>query len=133
MASDSGLDIQLDTAHLFREETFTDQRVGTLRRMTPVTVDGEFDMSRKVVYAGQTQLMTPAGALPLVFEIEAETLAQAFAQFGTAAKAALEQTMAELQEMRRQQASSIVIPGQEPGFGGIGGMGAGFGGKLRMP
>lgn len=125
-------DMQLDISSLYREEVFTDQKTGSLRRMTPITATGEVDTSRPVMYAGQTQLMTPAGALPLAFEIEAEDLATAIAKYGDAAREALEQTMEELREMRRQQASSIVIPGQEPGgFGGMGG--AMGGGKIRMP
>jgi nitrogen fixation/metabolism regulation signal transduction histidine kinase len=54
--------------------------------------------------------MTPAGVLPLSFEIEATNLAEACAGFAEGAKMAFEETMKELQEMRRQQASSIVIP-----------------------
>lgn len=119
-------DLRLDASQLYREEAFTDGRVGSIRQMTPVTADGQFDMSRKMLFAGQTQLMTAAGPLPLSFEIDASNLAEAVDKFADAAKASLMQTMEELQEMRRQQASSIVIPGQEPGFGGMGG-----GGKIR--
>jgi len=126
-------DMRLDTTSLYKEEVYTDGRVGSIRVMTPVNTDGSFDMNRAVLYTGQTQLMTPAGALPLAFEIEAGTLAEAIEKFADAAKQSLQQTMEELQEMRRQQASSIVIPGQEPGgLGGMGGLG-GAGGKFRMP
>ena len=31
----------MDAAALTREEVFTDSRVGTIRKMTPVTLDGE--------------------------------------------------------------------------------------------
>lgn len=125
-------DMRLDTTSLYKEEVYTDGRVGSIRVMTPVNTDGSFDMNRAVLYTGQTQLMTPAGALPLAFEIEAGTLAEAIDKFADAAKQSLQQTMEELQEMRRQQASSIVIPGQEPaGMGGLGGLGGG--GKFRMP
>ena len=41
-AQDPGLpDIRLDSTQLYREEVFTDRRAGTLRQMTPVTIDGE--------------------------------------------------------------------------------------------
>ncbi|NQD35864.1 hypothetical protein HPT27_02445 [Permianibacter sp. IMCC34836] len=126
-------DMRLDTANLYKEEVYTDGRVGSIRVMTPVNTDGSFDMNRAVLYTGQTQLMTPGGALPLAFEIEAATLDEAIGKFADAAKQSLLQTMEEIQEMRRQQASSIVIPGQEPGgFGGMAGLG-GAGGKIRMP
>lgn len=123
-------EIKMDATQLYREEVFTDRTIGTLRVLTPVNLSGEFDMSRSVIYSGQTQLMTAAGPLPLAFDIDASNLEDAVAKFGDAAKIALEQMMEEMRELRRQQASSIVIPGQEPG--GMGGMG-GMGGKFRMP
>src|SRR5210317_421964 len=103
-------EIQMDTANLYREEVFTDNTVGTLRRMVPVTANGEVDTSRATQYVGSTQVMTNAGPLPLSFEIEASTLTEAAAAFGDAAKDAFEKTMEELREMQRQQASSIVVP-----------------------
>lgn len=111
---------QMDANTLYREETFTDQQVGTIRRMTPVTAMGEDDAGREVIYVGQAQMMTPAGALPLSFIIEASDLAEACSKFAEGATQAMEDAIKELQEMRRQQASSIVIPGQEKGgFSGI--------------
>lgn len=110
---------------LYREEIFTDQRVGTLRRMTPVKSDGSDDPSRAVIYVGQATVMTPMGSLPLTFELPARTLAEAVAQFGPAAQQAIEEAARELQELRRQAASSIVIPdaGAAAGLKGMGGKG----------
>ena len=110
---DTSPEIKMDAAALMREEVYTDSRVGTIRKMTPVTIDGEVDNSRPVQFVGSTQIMTPGGALPLSFEIESETLEGAVAGFGDAAKLAVERTMEELKEMQRQQASSIVVPGRE--------------------
>lgn len=110
---DNSPEITMDATALTREETFTDSRVGTIRKMTPVTLDGELDSTRPVQFVGSTQIMTPGGALPLSFEIETETLEGAVAGFGDAAKLAVERTMEELKEMQRQQASSIVMPGGE--------------------
>lgn len=106
-------EINMDAGALSREEVFTDSRVGTIRKMTPVTIEGEVDSSRPVQFVGSTQIMTPGGALPLSFEIEADTLEGAVAGFGEAAKLSVEQTMEELKEMQRQQASSIVVPGRD--------------------
>jgi hypothetical protein len=100
----------MDVNDLWREDTFTDRKVGTIRVMTPVKSDGSADPSRQATYVGQAQVMTPAGVLPLSFEIPARNLAEACAGFSDGAKIAFEETMQELQEMRRQQASSIVIP-----------------------
>jgi len=126
--------IRMDVANLYREDTFTDNTVGTLRRLTPVTADGEVDPARPVQFVGTTQVLTTAGPLPLSFEIEAQSLTEAAEAFGDAAHKAFERTMDELREMQRQQASSIVVPksGMDP-TGGMGGMGGMGGGRIQMP
>ena len=110
---DNSPEINMDASSLTREEVYTDSKIGSIRKMIPVTVDGEQDDSRPVQFVGSTQIMTPGGAMPLSFEIETETLAGAVTGFGEAAKIAVEKTMEELKEMQRQQASSIVVPGRE--------------------
>jgi hypothetical protein len=131
MAAQSELpDVRLDPAAMYREEIFTDRRAGTIRRLTPITLDGEVDSARQVVFSGQTQLLTPAGVLPLVFEIEAGTLEEALRKFPDGVKVALEQAIDEAREMRREQASRIVVP--EVGGGNLG-PGPGAGGKIKFP
>jgi hypothetical protein len=100
----------MDSTQIYREETFTDRRVGTIRRLTPVTADGTADPARPVLFVGQAQVMTPMGAVPISFELEATGLSAAIAKFGEAAEQAVQQTVRELQELRREQASSLVIP-----------------------
>lgn len=133
MSSDPNLpEIAMDASQLYREDVFTDQQVGTIRRLTPVNAGGDDDDSRATLFIGSAQILTPAGALPLSFEIEAENLAAAIDQYGPAAEKALEETMEELKEMRRQAASSIVVPGA--GGGGMPpGVGGGGPGPLQMP
>lgn len=122
-------DIKVDPKSLYLEEVFTDRRIGTIRRLTPVGKDGERDQARAVLYVGETQVLTPAGALPIAFEIGAGSLEEAAEKFGGLAKEAIERTVKELQELRRQAASSIVIPqGGMPPMPGPGG-----GGKIQMP
>jgi hypothetical protein len=111
----------MDAGQIYREETFTDRRVGTIRRLTPVTADGAEDASRPVLYVGQAQVMTPMGAVPISFDLEGTTLSAAIAKFGDAAEQAVQQTVRELQELRREQASSLVIP--DSAAGGIPGPG----------
>jgi hypothetical protein len=123
-------EIKLDASSLYREEIFTDRRAGTLRRMTPVKIDGSVDEGRAVLFSGQTQLLTPAGVLPLVFEIEAATLEEALQKFPEGVKVALEQAIDEAREMRREAASRIVVP--EVGGAGIG-PGPVGGGKIKFP
>jgi hypothetical protein len=120
----------MDPATLYLEEVFTDRRVGTIRRMTPVKGDGARDPAREIAYVGETQVMSTVGALPIVFEIDATSLEDAAAKFGPLAKDAIEKTMRELQDLRRQAASSIVIPqGGVPELGG----GPRGGGKIQLP
>jgi hypothetical protein len=132
---ESRSEIQMDAGNLYEEKVFTDNTVGTVRQLSPVTAAGQPDPTRSEQYVGSTQVMTTAGPLPLTFEIEAQDLASAAAGFGEAAKAAFERTMEELKEMQRQQASSIVVPGGgNDAMGGMGGMGGGMGGgKIRIP
>ena len=124
-------ELKVDPNSLYLEEIFTDRRVGTIRRMTPVKKDGERDQARAVLYVGETQVLTPAGALPIAFEIGAGSLEEAADKFGTLAKEAIERTVKELQEMRRQAASSIVVP--QGGLPPMGPGGMGGGGKIQMP
>jgi len=130
-------DTKMDADALYREDIITDRRVGTIRRMIPVGRDGKDDASRPTLYIGEAQIMTNAGPLPINFEIEAETLGEAVEKFGPAAKEGVERTVKELQELRRQAASSIVVPGAGGGMGGMGGLGGAGGlggsGKIQMP
>jgi hypothetical protein len=122
-------EIKVDPNALYLEEIFTDRRVGTIRRLTPVKKDGKRDEARAVLYVGETQVLTPAGALPIGFEIGAGSLEEAADKFGQLAREAIERTVKELQELRRQAASQIVVPqGPLPPMGGAGG-----GGKIQMP
>ena len=62
---------------LWLEEVFTDRRVGTIRRMTPVDGTGARDAGREVLYVGETQVMSQLGALPINFVLEAKSLDEA--------------------------------------------------------
>ncbi len=123
-------EIKVDPASLYLEEVFTDRRIGTIRRLTPVKGDGSRDPKREIAYLGETQVMSTVGALPISFEIDAATLEEAAQKFGPAAKEAIERTMRELQELRRRAASSIVVP--QGGMPDLGSGGRG-GGKIQMP
>jgi len=125
---DPASELKLDPESLFLEETFTDRRVGTIRRLTPVQKDGKPDPAKGVIYVGETQVLTPAGPLPIGFEIQAASLAEAAEKFGNHAREAIERTVKELQELRRQQASSIVVP-----QGPLPPVGPGGPGKIQMP
>jgi hypothetical protein len=109
-SANDGRRATMESTQVYREDTFTDRKVGTIRRLTPVSADGSVDESRPVLFVGQAQVMTPMGAVPISFDLDSPTLSGAIAKFGEAAELAVQQTMRELQEMRREQASSLVIP-----------------------
>ena len=122
-------DIRMDADDLYREDSYTDNRIGSIRCLTPVTKNGEADDTRSVQYLGSTQILTPAGPLPLNFELPGDSLEAAIAGFGDAAREAVDKTMQELREMQRQSASQIVVPkgGVDPSAMD------GLGGKIKMP
>lgn len=120
----------MNADELYREEIITDRKVGTIRVLTPVTADGGADDKRDTLYIGQASLYTPGGALPLNFELDARTLAEAVDAFPDAANKAVEETMQKLQEMRRESASQLYVPGQGGQGGGAGPQG---GSGIQMP
>ncbi len=125
-----GSEMTMDAASLYREEMVTDRKLGLLRVMVPIKSDGSPDPARETIYTGEAQLMTNVGPLPISFDIPAPNLAAAIAGYADAAKTGVERAMHELQELRRQASSSIVIPqaGSLPPVGGLPG-----GGKIQMP
>ncbi|MEX0734463.1 MAG: hypothetical protein WD944_10730 [Steroidobacteraceae bacterium] len=131
MSNERPLEPQMSAETLYREDVYTDQRVGTVRRLRPVKSDGSDDPSRPLLFIGQATVMTPMGSLPLSFELNATSLAEAVSQFGPAAQQAIEEAARELQEMRRQAASSIVIP--DAGTAALKGMGGKGGGGIQLP
>ncbi|MGA0334150.1 MAG: hypothetical protein ACO3N7_04925 [Kiritimatiellia bacterium] len=116
-------EIKFNAQDLWREEIITDRTVGSIRIMTPITVAGTEDPSRKVEYHAQTQIMTQGGALPIEGQIEADSLEEAVKNFGPAAKQALQDMMERMRELQREAASQIVTPGQAMGEGLGGGKG----------
>jgi hypothetical protein len=131
--SEEKIEASMDRDSLYREEMISDRKMGTIRVMTPIKPDGSDDDARKVLYVGQAQIMTPMGALPVAFEIEADSLDQAVDGYAEAAKEAIDNTIKELKELQRQAQSSIVVPGSGGGAGGLGGGGMPGGGGIQIP
>ena len=103
---------EFNTDDLYLEETFTDRKVGTIRRLTPVDAEGKADPGRPALYSGMAQVMTAAGPMPLNFDLPGDSLEEACKQFSGCAQQAVEEMAQRLEEMRRDQASQIVVPGQ---------------------
>lgn len=116
MAADApSAKLRMNPANLYREQIVSDRGAGAIRMMTPVSADGSDDATRKILFVGEAQILTPAGALPIAFEIDADSLGEAAEKFADGAQAAMEQTMNELRAMQREAASGIVIADEMPG------------------
>lgn len=103
--------LKVDRQNLYREETFSDLQMATIKRLIPITPDGNMDQTRPIMFIGHTQLMTQAGVLPVQCSIEASTLEEAMDNFPQAINKAVEKLVEEAKELQRQQASRIVVPG----------------------
>jgi len=106
-------EIKVDANNLYREEIFTDLKVGTIKRLTPVKADGTADESRSPLFMGQASVLTPAGPLPIQCPLEANNFTEAMENFPEAVKKAVEKMVDELKELQRKEASRIVVPGEE--------------------
>ena len=125
MADLDSMNAQMDVNALVREEVVTDRKIGSIRVLTPITVDGMRDMNREVIYLGETQIMTQMGPLPISFEIKAKTLAEAVSGYAEAAKAGVEETFAQIEAMSSEAATNFFTPG-DAGF-------AATANKIQMP
>lgn len=103
-------DIKFNGENLFKEESFTDLEVGTIRKLTPIHPDGTEDNERKASFTATTNIMTPSGALPLNGEIEADSLEEAIAGFSEAVNKALQKLQDDMMKMQQEQANKIVTP-----------------------
>lgn len=107
-SQENKLDFKLDRSNLYLEETFTDLRVGVVKRFTPVTADGTPDKSRKVVFVGHTTIETPHGPFPIQAEIRAKELSQAFKRFPEAMEEMMEYLADEIKNLKEQSSSPII-------------------------
>jgi hypothetical protein len=105
--------IKINPDNLYKEETFTDLTYASIRRLTPVKIDGSVDESRETFFTGMAQLMSPNGPIPVQCVIEgAKTLSEAADKLPDAIEKTVQAMIAEAKEMERKEASRIVMPGQ---------------------
>ncbi|MBN2331932.1 MAG: cytoplasmic protein [Deltaproteobacteria bacterium] len=103
--------ISVDRSNLYREETFSDLQMATIKKLIPVKSDGTVDETREIIFIGHTQLLTQAGMLPVQCPIAGRTLEEAMTNFPQAVNDAVEKMIEEAKEYQRQQSSRIVVPG----------------------
>lgn len=106
-------EMQVDRNNLYREESYSDLKVGTIRVLIPVQADGSPDPARETVFSGETQLLTQMGMVPVNCRIEAKTLVDAIDGFPKAVSEAVERMIEEAREYQRREASRIVVPGRD--------------------
>ncbi|MFP6782428.1 MAG: hypothetical protein VCB59_12105 [Gammaproteobacteria bacterium] len=121
--------VDVDVENLYREESFTDLQAANIKRLAPVDENGDPDPARSAQYIGDTTLMTQMGPIPVQFPLEAGSLKEAFEKFPQGVQDAIVKLQERAQEMAREEASRIVVPGGG-GPGPVGG--AGPGGKLVL-
>jgi hypothetical protein len=106
----NNIEFTIDRSNLYLEESFTDLKAGTVKRLKPVRPDGSQDKTRKTVFVGHTSILTPNGPLPIQNVIAAKELQQAIKKFPAAMQAAMEQLMEEVKKYQEQEQSQIQKP-----------------------
>ena len=106
----NNIEFTIDRSNLYLEESFTDLKAGTVKRLRPVRPDGSQDKTRKTVFVGHTSILTPNGPLPIQNVIAAKELQQAIKKFPEAMQAAMEQLMEEVKKYQEQEQSQIQKP-----------------------
>ena len=106
----NNLEFTIDRSNLYLEESFTDLKSGTIKRLVPVRPDGSQDNSRKTVFVGNTSILTPNGPLPVQNVINAKELQQAIKKFPEAMHAAMDRLMEEVKKYQEQEKSQIQKP-----------------------
>jgi hypothetical protein len=106
------INFSVDRTNLYREENFTDLKIASIRRLTPVKPDGSADKTRKTIFVGHTNLITPNGPLPIQNMIQAKELQQAIKKFPEAMQSAMERLVEEAKKHKQKEESRIIVPGR---------------------
>ncbi len=106
------IDLKVDRQNLYKEESFTDLKACTIRRLTPIKPNGSVDKTRRTVFVGATHLITPNGSLPIQSIIQARELQQAIKNFPDAMKSAMNRLVEEVEKRKKEQESRIIVPGR---------------------
>jgi len=106
------VDLSVKQNNLYLEESFTDLDMGSIRRLTPVKPNGLKDKTRKQIFVGHLNLMTPEGPIPIQAHLEARNLKEATEVYPEAIKSALKKMQKEVEKLQREQESRIIVPGR---------------------
>jgi hypothetical protein len=106
------VNLKLDGGNLYKEESFTDMKVGAVRVLNPVKADGSRDENRSSVFLGQTQLMSPNGPLPVSCLLEVSSLKEAVKKFPDEMAKEVDRIVSIAQKAKQDEDSRIVVPGR---------------------
>ena len=117
--NDQQVELNVDKNNLYREESITDLKVGSIRLLKPIKIDGSDDSAREEIFIGHTQIMSPQGMIPLQARLTAKTLEAALDEFPNAMQQALAKMVEEVKKMQQEEAnqagqddSRIIVPGR---------------------
>ena len=105
------LDLSVKQDNLYLEESFSDLDMASIRRLTPVKPNGLKDKSRKQIFVGHLNIMTPQGPIPIQSPIDARNLKEAMEMYPDAMKIALKKMKEEVEKLKEKQESRIIVPG----------------------
>jgi hypothetical protein len=97
--------------NLYLEESFTDLDMTSIRRLTPVRPNGLKDKTRKQIFVGHLNLMTPEGPPPIQTPLEARNLKEAMEVYPEAIKTVLAKMQEEIKKIQQKKDSRIIVPG----------------------
>ena len=99
----SGIQFQVSAHNLYRDEAFTDLNSATIRKLTPIKLDQTEDTSRKPVFIGHAELISPQGPVPIQAQLPATNLEEAIAALPEAMEKAAHDFRDEYNKMMEQQ------------------------------
>jgi len=100
-------EFKVEKENLYQEEYFTDMKLATIRRLTPVNQDGTIDKTRSIIFVGQANLMSEAGPIPISTMISAQDLPEAIQNYPEAMVQAMEKIQEEIRKYQQENQSSI--------------------------
>ena len=116
MSQEEQISFEVDGKNLYREESLTDLRVAVIRKLIPVTPDGLEDKTRKPLFFGHSQVMSPEGPIPLQAQLDADNMEDAMKEFPRAMSQAMDEMIDHIRmlqkEQQQQQESRIITPGR---------------------
>ena len=105
------LDLSVKQDNIYLEESFSDLDMASIRRLTPVKPNGLKDKSRKQIFVGHLNIMTPQGPIPIQAAIDARNLKEAMEMYPDTMKIALKKMKEEVEKLKDKQESRIIVPG----------------------